>query len=132
MKIKLLVATSALLSSTVAHADWFEIGTSSNNSVWMVDFERMKVISGKVQVWVKADHSKDRTINYRQSMRMFSFDCKQSKVRLLSSVTYDSYGKVVSSNTYPDYSYGTGYEPITPESMLEEVSKVACVLDGAN
>lgn len=91
-----------------------------------MDAERIRTVGNHRQAWVKVDHSQDRSVSYRETIELFSFDCAARSYRLLSYVDYDSYGKVVNSHSQPDYSYGTGYEPIIPDSIGETISTVAC------
>jgi len=88
----------------------------------------VKLVDGKVQAWVKIDSKRDRTVTWSESKELLSFDCSAEKSRILSLIKYDSYGKIVSSNTAPDYGYGIGYDPVVPDSVLETVEKVACGL----
>lgn len=74
---------------------------------------------------MQGDHSRDRSVNYRKSLRLISFDCGAQTQRLLSFITYDSYGKVTASETQPDLTYA-GYDAIVPESVGEAEFKVAC------
>lgn len=121
------VGLAIFLPSAPAAAEWIPIGTSVNEATWLMDADRVKVVSGKVQAWIKVDHSKDRTVTWRESKRLISFDCNADKFRMLSFVNYDSYGKVVASKNYSDYGYGIGYEPVIPDSMIETASKLACI-----
>jgi hypothetical protein len=127
-KLGLGLIAAAVLTPLEASAEWMDIGTSINESVWSIDPARVKVVGGKVHAWVKVDASKDRTVTWRESKRLFSLDCSEDKFRMLSYVNYDSYGKIVSSNSYSDYGYGVGYDPIIPDSMVESVAKLACIV----
>jgi hypothetical protein len=117
-----------MLGAAPARADWLPVGTSTNDSIWFMDGGRVKSSGGKVHAWVKIDHSKDRSVTWRESKRLFSFDCTTEKYKMLSYVNYDTYGKVVASQSFSDSSYGIGYEPIIPESMVETIGDVACAI----
>ncbi len=119
-----VVATFAICSPV--HAEWLRLAESTIGQVWYVDPLRVKAVSGKTQAWVKIDHSKDRSVSYRHTMNLFSFECATEKYRMLSTAAYDSYGKVVFSRSAPDYGYGVGYESVIPDTMTESVFKLVC------
>jgi hypothetical protein len=116
----------AMALATPAYADWFPVGSSINNSTWYMDPQRIKVVSGKVQAWVRIDSRKDRSVQWSEAKQLMSFDCGAQTERTLSVIKYDSYGKIISSANVPDNSWGIGYDPIVPDSMGETIGKVAC------
>lgn len=124
----LLLMTAGLLYAAPAKAEWYRVVTSSSGSAWYLDPDRMKVTNGKVKAWVKVDGSADRTVSWRESKRLVSFNCSADTYRMLSYVNYDSYGKITASHNYPEYGYGSSYEPIVPDSVMESLSKLACLL----
>lgn len=128
MRIKIALAAIATLCAVQAKAEWLKLSTSSNGDVWLIDPTRMKSLGGrKFEVWIKMDHSRNRSISYRTSLNLFGINCSSQKYKLLSYVNYDSYGKVVSSHTFTEYGYEIGYEPIIPETMVESISNAVCV-----
>lgn len=114
------------LLSTAAHAEWLPVAESRNGTIWFVDPERIRVVGGKIQVWAKLDHSRDGSVKWRESKHLVSINCADNTSLLLSYINYDSYGKIGSSNSFPDY--GSGYDPIVPDSVMEAVAKVACIV----
>lgn len=125
------LALSALMLcvATAAEAEWYRVTTSSDDSVYFVDPERVKVVGGHRQAWMKGDHSRNRTEKARSSMTLLSIDCAASTIKTLSDSRYDSFGKTIASRTFPDY--GVGYQPITPETIAEAVAKAVCPDGGA-
>ena len=124
------VILTCLLSAAIAapaHAEWVSIGSGTNGTEWFMDWNRIKSVGGKKQAWVQLDHSKNRSVSWRKSLQLMSFDCSASTYRTLSVIAYDAYGKVVTSKNYSDYGYGVGYDPLVPESMAESVSSIACL-----
>ena len=132
MKWTVVGAGLALSLATAAHADWLAIGSSVNNSTWYMDPDRIKTISGRVQAWVKIDSRRDRTVQWSETKQLMSFDCSAMTERTLAVVNYDSYGKVVSSQSVPDNGFGIGYDPVVPDSMGETVAKLACRTSNAS
>jgi len=88
----------------------------------------VKKVAGHKQVWLKGDHGRNRTEKARSSMTLLSIDCATSTIKTLADSRYDSFGKTISSRTFPDY--GGGYDPITPETIAEAVAKVVCPEEG--
>ena len=122
----LFLALAATIVPSGAHAEWMRIGSSTSGSVWYLDPARVKSVGGKPQAWIQVDSSKDKSVSWRRALQLISFDCDSQKYRLLSYVDYDSYGKVIASNNFTDYGYGIGYEPIIPETMVEDVARLVC------
>lgn len=122
-----VVVAAALFWAASARAEWHRIASSTTGAEWYLDADRIKVVGGKVQAWVKVDGSADRTVNWRESKRLISFNCAAETYRMLSYVNYDSYGKVISSHSYPDYGYRSRYEPVVPDTVMESVGKLACL-----
>ena len=118
-------AAICLLPAQV-HAEWYSVGSDVGKSKWFMDPERVKLIGGKAQAWVRIDGSADRSVQWNEEKLLMSFDCAAGTVKTLSAIKYDSYGKVISSSTVPDYGYG--YEPVVPDSMGETVQKLACMV----
>lgn len=125
-KIRAFAGVLALLLTTAARAEWLQVGTSSSDSVWYMDPKRVKVVSGKVQAWVKVDSRKDRSVQWSESKQLISFDCSADSSKTLSVIKYDSYGKMISSSSSSEYGYGTGYSPIVPDSIGETLERLAC------
>jgi hypothetical protein len=123
------VAALMLAAPTVAWAEWHRVTTSSKGSIYSVDPERVRTIGGRRQVWMKGDHGRNPTEKARSSMTSLSIDCSASTIKTLSDSRYDSFGKTISSRSFPDY--GVGYEPITPETIAEGVAKAVCFEEGA-
>jgi hypothetical protein len=123
-----LVTISALVVATPTHAEWVKVGSAVTKSVWYVDSDRVKSVNDTKQAWVKVDHSQDKSVSWRQTMSLWSFKCNEQKYRVLTTVRYDSYGKVISSHNSPEYSYGSNFDPIIPDSIAEAVFISVCVV----
>lgn len=122
--IGIVMAVSAMATSSVGHAEWFRVTTSSDGSAYSVDPERVKTVGTRRQVWLKGDHGRNRIEKARSSMTLLSIDCSASTMKTLADTRYDSFGKTISSRSFPDY--GVGYEPITPETIGEAVARTVC------
>ncbi len=122
--IGLAIGLCSMATSSLGRAEWFRVTTSGDGSVYFVDPERVKAVGKHRQVWLKGDHGRNRTEKARSSMTLLSVDCAASTMKLLADSKYDSFGKTISSRTFPDY--GVGYEPITPETIGEAVARTVC------
>jgi len=128
----LLAAVSVMLNSTAARAEWMPVGTDSDGSVWLMDPDRISDSGNRVHAWVKIDASNDRTVKYRDGKRLYSSICSEKKLKLLSATDYDSYGKVLDSNSNSDSPYSDyGYQYVTPDSMGETVLELSCAVSKA-
>jgi len=130
---QLVSSTAAALilgTSSVACAEWSRVTTSSDGSIYSFDPERVKTAGARRQVWLKGDHGRNRTEKARSSMTLLSIDCSAATIKTIADSRYDSFGKTISSRTFPDY--GVGYEPITPETIAEAVAIVVCPREGGD
>ena len=132
MRRRVVLGASAVFAMTTfaaspAHGAWVAIGHDTGGSLWYMDGDRITAEGSRIHAWIKIDASRDTSVKYRQAMEQYSFICNEQKVRVISSVQYDSYGKVIKSASVPDSAYTEyGYDPVIPESMGEAVMKIAC------
>lgn len=103
--------------------EWVVVATDTSGSVWKL---RRSDIANETnlnpQVWVTIDHSRDKTVQYRQSKRLIVFDCAGWRSKSISVIRYRADGAVVSSfdPSYPQYSY------IVPDTVIEGAAQNAC------
>lgn len=81
---------------------WVEYASSGSGSVYSYNIKSEKVYSDRVEVWVMADHSKNRTTKARTSKLLYEIKCESQTIRELQSAEYDAGGKVLSSFDAPD------------------------------
>lgn len=124
-RAKQIIAVGLILSSTSARAEWIRIGETTSNAVWMSDPARIRDVGSVKQIWIKVDHSKDASVAFRSSMRLYGVNCDAQTYKLLSYSEYDSYGKTVNSQTFPSYTT-YDYSPVIPETLIETVTTAAC------
>jgi hypothetical protein len=118
----------AMLIAAPAQAEWVLVAEGATGSAWYMDAARVTKKSGRVQAWAKIDYSRDASVKYRSEMRLFSFICDDRKFKVLSYTEYDSYGKVVGTNSVNDTLSAYDYQPVTPESIVEGLLLAACAL----
>lgn len=120
------LSLAGVLATQPAAAEWITVFTTQSGTTLALDSTRIRQVGGKRQIWVKSDHSRDPSERARSSMTMYSVDCTANTYRTLARTSYDSYGKVINSQTRSDYGSGIGYDPITPETIMEGIARVAC------
>jgi hypothetical protein len=84
--INILAAATALLMAATPSfaANWVYIGATNTGTVFYVDTDTMKRDGNLVTVWVKWDHSRDKTFKLRETKSRFRFDCAERTVTLLT------------------------------------------------
>ncbi|WP_425230969.1 surface-adhesin E family protein [Sphingomonas sp.] len=113
--------------SQAAAAEWVRIATSDDGRTYSVDATRApRIVGNRMQTWVQIDFSRDRTVSFRRAMQLWSFDCRAQTEKVISSSTYDSYGRNVDSYSEPAYAADTGYEPVVPETIGDKVFSLVC------
>lgn len=115
------------LTATPVLAQWVNVSTSTTGAEFSIDPARITVANGRAQAWAKIDFSKDATVAYRSEMRLYSFICASRKLKILAFTEYDSYNRVIRSESVNDYAYSdVGYSPVTPETVAETIMEIAC------
>ena len=129
---RLFIGLTLASITAAANADWLPVATDSDGSVWMMDLDRISKVGGRMHAWVKIDANKDQSVKYRSGMRLYSSICSSKKLKLISYVNYDSYGKIYSQNDMSDSGYSDyGYNYVTPDSMGETVLAISCAVEKA-
>jgi hypothetical protein len=126
-KMAVLLGFGLAMTASPALAEWVQVSRAANGAEYYMDANRISSENGRVQAWIKADHSKNRTVSYRSEMFLQSFICSSRKARLLAYTEYDSYGKIVGSRSFSDSVYSdVGYSPVTPDTVGETFMTIAC------
>lgn len=73
-------------------------------------------------VWIKIDHSQDRTIKHRTTMRHVTVNCQEDSIITSAYAEYAADGSPLKSASGPALTY----EAIFPETMYEIVAKTLC------
>ena len=76
------------------------------------------------QIWVKYDHSKDKTETARSKVELLRFNCTAETSALASLVSYRADGTVIKSKTWDDYDFN--YEPVVPDTIGYAIMQFAC------
>lgn len=103
-------------------SEWLPLEKTISGSVWNIRAADVKSEDAdkNPKIWVKSDHSKDKTTQARTTMMYVELRCESSQFRMLELVSYNS-------NGVPIYSSSQGpVSMIVPETMMEAVSRQFC------
>ena len=111
-------------ASDVPVTDNVPITVSSANAVYSGNIPSLRAIDDGYEMWVVADHSKDRSVAHRESRQLWKFKCAGHEAALASWVNYSSSGKILSRGNVNQYILQ--YEPVVPGSVNDGLMKFAC------
>ena len=100
---------------------WIKYVTSDNGSVYFYNIKTEKYYGDHVEVWVKGNHLKDRTIKMRESNILYEIQCVEDKMRRLQTTYYGADGGVLSSEDQPESFYR-----VIPESVSSALFNEMC------
>lgn len=81
---------------------WLEYTSSGSGTVYYFNIQSVRHYSDRIEVWIKMDHSKDRTTKARSSKMRYEVKCDSQTIRVLQAVENDASGSVLSSSDTPD------------------------------
>jgi hypothetical protein len=100
---------------------WEEYTSSGSGTIYYYNIRSERVYSDRIEIWVKGDHSKDRTRKARTSKILYEVKCDGQIIRDLLSFTYDANGNVLSSFESP----GTA-QRVIPETIGSALHEEMC------
>lgn len=116
------------LGSAAPAANWVAGPVDRQGSKLYVDSESVRKSNGKVQIWIKMDHSEDKTIRIRESRELWSYDCDERTSATLHYTHYNANGTIAASKSKSDSPFN--YTPVVPETFGETAMRVACLIAG--
>lgn len=114
--------------STEPSAPWVLTGETETQSKYYLNQETFKPFyysKSGWQFWVKMDHSRDNTKIARETKVLFQVSCDQRTVREIHTITYDKYGRVLSSSSDSNYN-SNPLEPVVPDSVGDTIFNNVC------
>jgi hypothetical protein len=120
--VGVLCAILACIAGTAKAASWLEVGISKTGSKIALDVESLQRSNSKVSVWLKYDHTSDKSEQARESKQFVRYDCKARTVKIMSTIKYDATGTPV----FSDDGAFANETPVIPESIGDFVFKVVC------
>jgi TPR repeat protein len=121
---KVFVATIGLNLGSAAIAEKLVYyATAPTLSDYYYDTETIRRYDdGDVDVWIKRDASKDKTVSFRTSRSKVRLGCSSETTGLLSIVVYRANGTVIDSVSQPD----PDMEPVIPGSVGQTLFDIMC------
>ena len=104
---------------------WVEIATTSTETVIFArkdDINNGRSNQTDAVVWVKQDHSRDKTTDVRESKMLLRVNCVARTYKNITASAFDPNGKVILSKT-PSY---PKTEFIVPGTIIDELSGYLC------
>jgi hypothetical protein len=103
---------------------WVEYSSTDAGTVYYFSITSEMVYADRIEVWAKADHSKNRTTKARMSKILYEVKCGDKTIRELLSFEYDAHGNVLSAFEYP----GTA-QRIIPETVGSSLHEEMCKIE---
>ena len=103
---------------------WVKYSSTDAGTVYYFSITSERVYADRIEIWTKADHSRDRTIRARTTMALFEIRCTSQKMRELQQTQYGANGGVLKSFDQPD----ALASPI-PETVGNDLYKEMCKIE---
>ena len=129
VKIRLLIGLllgSAAWAGTTC-ADWTQVGLSSRLQTYYADSDTIHREGDLARMWTLVDHQTEQRMHgivFLSGKAEYQYDCAERSRRLLGFELYSGRmgkGPVVYTDEDP-----SAWEPIAPDSVAENLWKVAC------
>ena len=131
LQLVTLISTVVIPSTLRAETNWKILSASSTGSVISVDVASIKVSPPKTgrnfvvrQIWVRWDHSNDKTVSHRKSVELYSVDCANDSSAIISYAEYNADTTVKVSQNLDDYDFR--YKPNAPDTIGLAIQEFAC------
>jgi hypothetical protein len=110
-------------------ASWYTV-SQDDTRMFQIDLDSVADVSGYKKIWTKEILFKDRPVPtdtfkfYNKQMGLWYYDCKGKRTSVPASYFYNKDGEVVGGTTKPFRP--AQMEDIIPDSIGEEIGKIAC------
>lgn len=123
-RIKLIAAAALVLAATPAFAaNWVYMTTDVNGTDYYYDADTIQRSGNQVTVWLKWDHSSDKTVKERRKTSRHRFDCAERTGTLLDVIIYYPDG---TSKSATWEAYEQEAELIAPDTLGEDRLLTVC------
>jgi hypothetical protein len=122
--VKVLIATIGLsLGSAAIAEDLVYFGSDPTGTVFYIDKETIrKNLNNTVDVWIKLDESKNKTVDYNAQRAKLRIDCSDETYELRTLYLYRADGTVMKSINYEYPEMGS----IPPVGHINNLFKILC------
>lgn len=69
-------------------ANWVYVATDRDNTVFYYDSDTIQRSGNQVTVWIKQDHSRDKTVKERESISRYRYGCAEKTLTRLQLTNY--------------------------------------------
>lgn len=121
---KVLIATIGLCLGSAAIAEDLVVYSTDDSGTYYYYYADTirRNPDNTVEVWVKSDHSKDKTVSWRTSKDKLRINCSNETYGLEASYEYGADGTIMDSQVF-DY---PNMRPIVPESVMNILRDKLC------
>jgi hypothetical protein len=117
----------ALMPTAPAYAaNWVYVTKSTKNAVFYYDSDTIQRAGNQVTVWVKLDHSRDKTEKAREKKVLYRYDCVNRTLTILQVTIYYPNGK---NETLALDTYQQNEIAVTPDTVSEAMLEAVCGLN---
>lgn len=122
--VKVSIATIGLcLGSAAIAEDPVYFATDVTGTYFTYDAETIRRYSDNtVDVWIRLDASKDKTVPYRTAMMRLKINCSNNTFGMLAEYEYRANGTVMKSDVF-DY---PNMNPVAPTSTIDTLFQTLC------
>lgn len=124
-----LFAAAFAMPATAFAENWVRVGENSNGAVFYYDADSIAFDGKTAAIWIKTDHSQDKTVKRRQSKKRNIYDCEARTVFISVIVDYDKFGRVIFSHKYSKIENPEA--DVVPGSIGEAYMEIACSANAA-
>lgn len=104
-------------------AAWFPVGSDANGAIWLIKAGDMNNNSNyRPWVWVKKDHSHDKSTKARTSQSLQIIDCGARTSDVRTTIGFRRDGTLL----WNAQSAGPSPQPILPATMADTVRRSVC------
>lgn len=123
-KWAVFAVVAASVGWPAAAQTWQRYARTSAGTVLYLDADSVRRSGDIAHVWVRQDHSLDRTVSHRETKVLWALNCVDQTQALISYVDYGANGTVTRS--YTNRSYEIRYDPIVPGSLGHTLFEQVC------
>lgn len=122
--VKVSIATIGLcLGSAAIAEDPVYFATDVTGTYFTYDAETIRRYSDNtVDVWIRLDASKDKTVPYRTALMRLKINCSNNTFGMLAEYEYRANGTVMKSDVF-DY---PNMNPVAPTSTIDTLFQTLC------
>jgi len=114
-----------LIASAANATEWTPLTSTSSGTKLSYDRDRTRVgVQDETTIWVRYDHSRDRTVSKRLTIAMFLVECSTRRFASRRITTYAASGALIDS-----YDNDSPIKSPVPDSVGEDIVRAACDSD---